>query len=141
MSDKHSCLEKGDQFSHVCEDGHRWTEQPDGGVSPSWGFGLTSIKYEAHDPRTCPEPERGHSRYEGSGPYHGYQCPTCGAVHYIGGCLMGVRCDPWNGTDCEPPPIACGKPSLHVRRWDSKQGGWVSADPDQTDLGAQAVLF
>lgn len=104
---------------HWCEDGHYWTEQPDGGVSPSWGYGLTSIKYPGHDPKTCPEPERGHSIYDGHGPYHGYQCPTCLTVHYCGGCLRGVRTDPWNTPDpeCAPPAPACGKPAVRSAEW------------------------
>lgn len=147
---------------HYCEDGHHWTEQPDGGVSPSWGFGLSSIHYD-QPPDRCPEPARGWSIYDDEhdptargdesvdGLHHGYKCPSCGAVHYVGGCGMGVRSDPWDAHDppCEPPPPACGKPpvrTLHWRRGDTRHGisaGWhdpnaplVAADGEQLGLGA-----
>jgi hypothetical protein len=111
------------RYAHTCEDGHTWIEQPDGGVAPEWAFGGTSIHYD-QPPDRCPDPERGYSRYTDAdgnpiGPFHGYKCPSCGAVHYAGGCLRGVRCDPWNTPEpeCEPPPVACGKPSVKRERW------------------------
>lgn len=118
---------------HYCEDGHGWRVQEDGGVSPSWGYGLTSVTWEGYDAETCPEPQRGFSIYEGHGPYHGYKCPTCERVHYAGGCLMGVRFDPWNTPDppCEPPPV-CLKPYVRTlvwvdynRRRPDEPSGWV----------------
>lgn len=122
---------------HECEDGHYWIVQPDGGVSPSWGFGLTSIRYEQPTDR-CPEPERGHSIYEDGGPDHGYRCPTCGTVHYVGGCGPGVACGgPYNDDEpCAPPPPACGKPAVRTLRWLATVDpvtkvvhGWVDLEP------------
>ena len=157
--DEHSL--QGDRFNetllHTCEDGHNWNEQADGGVSPSWGFGLTSVKYPGWDPRACPEPERGWSRYDDEfradqgDVHHGYKCPTCSAVHYVGGCLSGVRCDPWNATEkCEPPAPVCGKPPVTTRRWVAGIGrgenrtaaGWVVVvgDPAELQPGEQGAL-
>ncbi len=99
---------------HYCEDGHHWTEQPDGGVSPSWGFGLTSIHYPDWRGDMCPEPERGYSRYANGGPDHGYRCPTCGEVHYVGGCNHNFM--PVKPPHEEPPPV-CGKPPVRTLAW------------------------
>lgn len=125
---------------HECEDGHHWREWPDGTVGPQWGYGLTRIAYPGWDPKCCPDPERGWSRYtdERNGE-HGYKCPTCGTVHYVGGCGTGVRFDPWNVGDeiCAPPPPHCGKPPVQTSRWfspsraEQKRGlhaGWVAID-------------
>lgn len=125
------------QLLHRCEDGHEWREQPDGGVGPSWGYGLTSIHYPDWPQDRCPEPERGWSRYtdERNGE-HGYKCPSCGEVHYCGGCGMGVRFDPWNTPEeaCDPPPPVCGKPPVQTLRWSAHRrgkgiGGWVDLEP------------
>lgn len=134
---------------HECEDGHHWVEHPSGRVSPSWGFGLTAILYDQPSDR-CPEPERGYSRYENGGPDHGYKCPTCGEVHYVGGCGMGVRSDPWEAKDppCEPPAPACGKPPVRTLRWrrgDHRHGivgGWFDpSEPIETRPGEQLALI
>lgn len=145
---------------HYCEDGHHWTAQPDGGVAPSWGFGLTSIVYDQPTDR-CPEPARGWSLYDDQhdptalgdesvdGLHHGYKCPSCGTVHYVGGCGMGVRSDPWNAPDkpCVPPAPACGKPAvrtLHWRRGNPKHGiesGWFDPnEPTEPQPGEQLTL-
>lgn len=126
----------GHGVRHFCEDGHSWVEQPDGGVSPSWGYGLSSIRYDQPADH-CPEPQRGFSRYDDGGPDHGYQCPTCGEVHYCGGCGMGVRCGlpPEGAPVCRPPDPACGKPAvrtLHWRTGNARHGisaGWF--DPNE----------
>lgn len=114
-------------LSHTCEDGHHWTEQPDGGVSPSWGGGALSIKTYDQPADRCPEPERRFSRGE-HGPTHGYKCPTCGEVYYAGSCRPACHAgggDP----DCAPPAPACGKPPVDTKRWDDggrgRPGGWV----------------
>lgn len=115
---------------HECADGHTWVEQPDGGVSPSWGYGLTSVQYD-QPPNRCPEPKRGWSIYDKKfradqgDAHHGYRCPSCGAVHYVGGCGMGVRCDPWNTADppCEPPKPVCKKPAVRTLYW--LDGDWT----------------
>lgn len=115
----------GSPLRHTCPDGHNWTEQPDGCVSPSYGLGGTRLTWEGYDPKTCPEPERGWSIYsdaEGNevGPSHGIKCPSCGAVFYTGSC-EGPRgttyAEQFSGGVCEPPAPACRKPAVATARW------------------------
>lgn len=95
---------------HTCEDGHRWTEQPDGTVSPSWGYGGTHASFPGHDSATCPEPER-----DGQGRY---QCPGCGGWFWTGHGEPGLMGDPWNYKEgCVVPPPACRKPAIATARW------------------------
>lgn len=118
------------QLWHTCEDGHNWREQPDGGVSPSWGCALTSVHYDDWNPRRCPEPHRdGDGRIE---------CAGCGEHFYIGHGTPGVMCDPWNYDErCLPAPPECGKPPARTRAWlkapGEKYGGWVDLD-DPNDV-------
>jgi hypothetical protein len=95
---------------HTCAAGHRWKEQPDGAVSPSWGYAGTHASFPGHDPTTCPEPERdGEGRYE---------CPGCGGRFFSGHGERGVMCDPWNYQEgCTPPPPVCRKPAVGTARW------------------------
>jgi len=95
---------------HTCAAGHSWIEQPDGTVSPSWGYGGTHASFPDHDPATCPEPERDeHGRYG---------CPGCGGRFYTGHGEPGVMCDPWNYEEgCTPPPPACRTPAARTSRW------------------------
>lgn len=96
------------RYAHTCEDGHSWVEQEDGGVSPSWGMGLTSVRFE-QGPRACPEPARDDGRYE---------CGGCGGRFYMGHGTPGVMSDPWNyDPRCKPPEPACGKPPVRTERW------------------------
>lgn len=97
-------------WRHACEDGHCWTEQPDGTVSPSWGYGGTHARFSGHDPRTCPEPERDEADR--------YRCPGCGGWFFGAHGERGVMFDPWNHKEgcCAPPP-ACLKPAVRSARW------------------------
>lgn len=124
---------------HYCADGHHWTQKLDGGVGPSWGFGLTSIHYEGWANDRCPEPQRGWSIYDdeydptGANMHHAYRCPTCGDKHYIGGCLMGVRIGFDKTKDkCVPPEPVCGKPPVRTMAWvtpprrrGNEVAGWI----------------
>jgi hypothetical protein len=95
---------------HTCAEGHCWTEQPDGTVSPSWGYGGTHASFPDHDPKRCPEPDRDE---EGR-----YECPGCRGRFFCGHGEPGVMCDPWNYEEgCKPPPPACGKPAVSSARW------------------------
>jgi hypothetical protein len=95
---------------HQCAEGHVWTEQPDGTVSPSWGLGGTHAAFPGHDPRTCPEPERDVAGR--------YRCPGCGGRFHSGHGPAGVMCDPWNHREgCVAPPPACGLPAVESSRW------------------------
>jgi hypothetical protein len=95
---------------HTCEAGHGWIEQPDGTVSPSWGYGGTHASFSDHDPKSCPEPERDE---EGR-----YSCPGCGESFFCGHGERGVMCDPWNYKEgCVPPPPACLGPAVETKRW------------------------
>lgn len=95
---------------HHCEDGHAWIEQPDGTVSPSWGYGGTHHAFPGHDPKTCPEPERDADRR--------YECPGCHGRFFTGHGTPGVMYDPWNYEDgCSPPPPSCLKPAAKTARW------------------------
>ncbi len=110
---------------HRCEDGHSWKEQPDGTVSPSWGYGGTRASWEGYeDPRLCPEPERRWSIYvdgEGKpvGPFHGYKCPTCETINYAGSCSRqdGTFAGQMAGNVCEFPHPVCLKPAIWTARW------------------------
>lgn len=95
---------------HTCAEGHCWTEQPDGTVSPSWGFAGTHAAFPGHDPKTCPEPARDEAGR--------YECPGCGGRFFAGHGPRGVMCDPWNYKEgcCAPPP-ACRKPAVSTARW------------------------
>jgi hypothetical protein len=122
---------EGVALLHTCDDGHSWTQQPDGGVSPSWGYGLTSVKYKGWDPALCPEPIRNPDRT--------YTCVGCGGDFYTGHGTPGVMCDPWNfDKRCKPPEPACGKPAVETRVWVAgergKGGGWVDATPRQLTI-------
>jgi hypothetical protein len=129
------------QLLHVCEDGHSWREQPDGGVSPSWGMALTTIHFDGWNPRRCPEPERDENRQ--------ITCQGCGTKFYIGHGTPGVMCDPWNFDErCQPAPPVCGKPPIATRAWlvpkGEKHGRWVDfdlADGQMVEVGAQLDLF
>lgn len=95
---------------HSCAEGHGWIEQPDGTVSPSWGYAGTHTSFPGHDPATCPEPERDE---EGC-----YECPGCGGRFFSGHGERGVMCDPWNYKEgCTAPPPACGKLPIATARW------------------------
>ncbi|HEY5053547.1 MAG TPA: hypothetical protein VII45_09090 [Solirubrobacterales bacterium] len=109
---------------HTCQDGHRWTEHPDETVSPSWGYGGTHATWEGYDGKTCPEPERRWSIYvdgEGNpvGPCHGYRCPTCETINYVGACSRqdGTFAGQMRGDVCEYPHPACLKPIVSTARW------------------------
>lgn len=110
---------------HRCEDGHGWKEQPDGTVSPSWGYGGTHATWEGYDdPKLCPEPERRWSLYtdaEGkpTGPFHGYRCPTCATINYAGTCSEqdGTFAAQMAGNVCEYPHPSCLKPAIATARW------------------------
>ena len=114
---------------HECEDGHSWREQPDGGVSPSWGMALTSVKYPGWDPTLCPEPKRNR---DGT-----ITCAGCRTRFYIAHGTPGVMCDGWNYDErCQPAPPACGKPAVKTLRWDhsAKAGGWIDVTPRQLTI-------
>ena len=57
------------EFLHWCEDGHHWREWPDGRAARG-ASGSRRSRYEGWLSDRCPEPERGHTIYEGHGPYH-----------------------------------------------------------------------
>lgn len=110
---------------HRCEDGHTWVEQPDGTVSPSWGYGGTHASWEGYeDPKLCPEPERRFSRYEDAegnptGPMRGYRCPTCSTVNYAGACSQqdGTFAGQMAGNVCEYPHPVCLRPAIATSQW------------------------
>lgn len=105
---------------YVCADGHTWTDQGDGTVSPSYGYGGTRLTWPGYDPQTCPEPERHESGW-------GYVC-VCGERWYTGGC----GCKRWR-----PPKPVCLKPPLYTFEWRdhtrTTSGGWYDVTP-QRDL-------
>lgn len=95
---------------HTCPDGHKWREQPDGTVSPSWGLAGTHFEFPDHDPASCPEPLRDDAGC--------YECPGCHGRFGGGHGTSGVRCDPWNHQPgCSPPPPACLKRASTTLRW------------------------
>jgi hypothetical protein len=119
----------GGEILHSCEDGHTWREQPDGGVSPSWGCAGTSIHFPGHDPRCCPEPARDESGQ--------FTCPGCDGKFYSGHGDRGVMSDPWNFDErCSPAPPACGKPPVRTRVWNTAAGRW----DEYADIGEQLTL-
>lgn len=128
-------------LAHTCEDGHTWIEQDDGGVSPSWGYGLTSVRYE-QGPRACPEPAR-----DGDGQY---ECAGCGGRFYCGHGTPGVMSDPWNyDPACQPPEPACGKSPARTERWIEGTGRgetrvlarWEEISPDAlTNATAEGMI-
>lgn len=120
---------------HQCEGGHEWTAQSDGGVSPSYGLGLTSCKFAGWDPTRCPEPE-----YlpiaDDCGLVRGVRCPDCGAVRLPRDMLPGISCTPWEiykreqatGHACQPPTPICGKPSVRAWAWKRVRRDVYTAD-------------
>lgn len=128
----------GESLLHECEDGHTWTEQADGGVSPSWAMALTSVHYPGWDPRACPEPDR---NADGT-----ITCSGCGERYYICHGTPGVMCDPWNyDKRCQPAPPCCGKPPVKTFRWSpgdrrrGEPGGWLEITERQLDLFEEVV--
>jgi hypothetical protein len=118
----------GPTYCHVCPDGHTWTEQDDGGVSPSYGYGGTSHTWPRYDPRTCPEPERVETG-------HGYRC-VCGEVWFTGGC----GCKRW-----KPPRPVCRKPPAATFLWvdkprrRSEPSGWVDVTERQLTIDGSPI--
>jgi hypothetical protein len=94
-----------DPVLHHCADGHHWTDQGDGTVSPSWGSGGT--RFAVADAKRCPEPA-------GTAAW-GHRGPDCGAVWHTGGCPCG--------SDAAVAP-ACLKPPVRSRAWSQRDGPW-----------------
>lgn len=103
---RHDCTDSSRHapIVHTCTDGHSWREQPDGGVSPSWGMALTSIKYSGWDPRTCPEPERHQADNDVSGLVRGVRCPDCEEIAVPSDIYPGIRCSPWTISSASASP-------------------------------------
>lgn len=128
--DKHSLDQsvEGPTLLHYCEHGHSWTEQPDGGVSPSWAMAGSSIKYPGWDPRCCPEPKRVNRQIK---------CEGCGERFYAGHGTPGVMSDPWNyNPKCQPAKPVCAKPPVQTFLWVERKGrtfsaGWVEVTARQ----------
>jgi hypothetical protein len=146
---------------HTCADGHSWREQPDGGVSPSWGMALTSIKYPGWHPRCCPQPELHQAPGDWPALLRGVRCPECEEIALPFDIYPGISCTPWTiverfreiGHICQPPEPTCGKPPVSSRKWakttlagaDGKryQGySWVPIDLESgVAAGEQIGLF
>lgn len=115
---------------HECEDGHTWRQQPDGGVCPSYGMGLTSIKFPGWEPARCPEPHR--LAVPGDwGLVRGIRCAGCDELRLPHDLLAGLSCTPWLLMDefratghfhTAPPPV-CGTPPVITRMW--SDGNWI----------------
>lgn len=118
---------------HICAGGHSWTVQADGGVSPSWGYGGTSVTWPGYDPLTCPEPKR----VAMGGLTPAYVCPSCRAKIHAGSCHgdRGIY-----GEECDPPPPVCLKPPAATFEWrdgNSRKklpGGWFDITERQLTL-------
>jgi len=115
---------------HECADGHRWREQPDGGVSPSYGLAGTSVKFDGWEPSRCPEPERLDVPGDPIA-RRGIACASCGHLGLPFDMLPGLSCTPWllaeefraTGHVHEPPRPACGLPAIKTMAF--TDGGWV----------------
>jgi hypothetical protein len=134
---------------HTCEDGHRWRQQPDGGVSPSYGMALTSIKFDGWDAARCPEPER-IALPDDRGLVRGIRCAGCGEQRRPHDLLAGISCTPWelyrefrdSGHVHRAPPPICGKPPVRTLAWSEDVGNWVEVvDGVDAPAGAQLALL
>jgi len=110
---------------HECEDGHHWTEQPNGTVSPSYGLGGTEETWPDYNPKTCPEPDW-HTRTDDPDPsFEGVECPGCGEVRLPCDLLHGLSSTPWliaeeekrTGHKHTAPLPTCKKPPVATSRW------------------------
>jgi len=132
---------------HTCEDGHQWRQQPDRGVSPSYGMAGTSIKFDGWDPARCPEPER-IAMPDDHGLVRGIRCAGCGAERLPFNLLAGISCTPCElyrefcdtGHVHQPPAPVCGKPPVRTLAW--RDGHWVEVvDGVDAPAGAQLALL
>lgn len=124
-----------DVLLHTCAHGHQWRHQPDGGVCPSYGLALTSIKFPGWDPARCPEPPRWHAPGDPAGLCRGIVCRDCAEVLRPSDLLPGVSCTPWElkraydatGHFHRPPLPVCGLAPARTRAW--RDGHWIDVDP------------
>lgn len=132
---------------HECADGHRWRQQPDGGVSPSYALAGSSFKFTGWDPARCPEPPR-IAIPDDHGLARGIRCPGCGAERLPHDLLPGITSAPWErwrefettGHVHQPPPPVCGKPPVSTRAFEN--GRWVPVvDGLRAEVGAQLALL
>jgi hypothetical protein len=136
------------ELLHTCAHGHQWRQQPDGGVSPSYGLAGTSIKFDGWDPARCPEPPRWHVPGDPAGLCRGIVCSDCAEVLRPAELLPGVSFAPWElrrafdatGHLHLPPLPACGLPAARTRAW--RDGHWIDVDPvDLAAPGDQLALI
>jgi len=116
---------------HECAAGHHWREQPDDGVSPSYGLAGTSIKFDGWEPSRCPEPARLHVPGDLVAQRRGIACASCGHIALPFDMLAGLSCTPWRlaeefratGHVHDPPLPACGLPAVKTMAF--TDGHWV----------------
>lgn len=118
-----------------------------GGVSPSYGLALTSIKFDGWDPARCPEPPR--VAIPGDhGLVRGITCRTCGEALLPWNLLPGISCVSWElwrayeatGHYHQPPLPTCGRPPARTRVW--SDGQWIDVHDDViADANGQLALI